>query len=89
MGRRDKEGTGVSNFARNALLWLVIIIVLVAVFNLFQGPTGTGAPQLAYSDFLSRVEQGQVQSVTIQGNNISGQSRDGGQFTSYMPKMPR
>ncbi|GER06739.1 ATP-dependent zinc metalloprotease FtsH [Iodidimonas muriae] len=74
-----------SNFARNALLWLVIIIVLVAVFNLFQGPAGTGAPQLAYSDFLSRVEQGQVQSVTIQGQTISGESRDGGRFSTYMP----
>ncbi len=75
-----------SNFARNALFWLVIIVLLVALFNLFQGPPGAGAPQLAYSDFLSRVEQGQVQSVVIQGQTITGDARDGGKFTTFMPE---
>ncbi len=74
-----------NNFGRNALLWLVIILVLVAVFNLFQGPAGSRTPELAYSDFLARVEQEQVATVTIQGKDIAGKLRDGTPFTTYMP----
>jgi len=76
----------VNNFGRNALVWLIIILLLVALFNLFQGPSGGAAPQLAYSDFLGQVEQGRIQSVTIQGQQISGQYGDGTKFSTYMPK---
>ena len=45
------------NFSRNAALWIVIILLLFALFSVFQG-SGTTSPQqqLAYSDFVSRVE---------------------------------
>ncbi len=84
-GAASRKGLRVNNFGRNALLWLVIILVLVAVFNLFQSPAGSRTPELAYSDFLARVEQEQVATVTIQGKDISGQLRDGTPFTTYMP----
>ncbi|GAB4120002.1 MAG: ATP-dependent zinc metalloprotease FtsH [Rhodothalassiaceae bacterium] len=77
-----------SNLARNALLWLVIIIAFVAAFNIFTGPSGSGAPELAYSDFLARVEQGGVQSVVIQGQTISGVGTDGSRFNVFMPDDP-
>ncbi len=73
-------------FVRNALLWLVIIFLLVAVFNLFQGPSGGTAPGLAYSDFLQAVEQGRVAEVTIQGQDVSGSYRSGESFSTFMPE---
>jgi len=77
------------NFSRNAALWIIIILLLFALFNLFQG-SGSRSPQqqLAYSQFLDSVDNGQVQEVTIQGRNISGRLKDGRSFTTYAPDDP-
>jgi len=77
------------NFSRNAALWLVIVLLLFALYNLFQGATTRGPQQeLAFSDFMDQVDGGQVLEVTIQGPEISGQFRDGRQFKTYTPEDP-
>jgi cell division protease FtsH len=77
------------NFSRNAALWIIIILLLFALFNLFQGGSAQGPQQpLAYSAFIDAVDSGRVQEVTIQGNNITGRFNDGSQFTSYAPEDP-
>ncbi|MGH6946408.1 MAG: ATP-dependent zinc metalloprotease FtsH [Kiloniellales bacterium] len=74
------------NFNRNALLWVVVILLLFALFNLFQGGTQRGPQtQLDFSEFLDQVENHQVTEVTIQGQQISGQLRDGRSFQTYAP----
>ncbi len=77
------------NFSRNAALWLVIVLLLFALFNLFQG-TASRSPQapLAYSDFVSHVENGRILKVTIQGKEITGQFRDGSEFQTFAPEDP-
>ncbi|MEQ8664648.1 MAG: ATP-dependent zinc metalloprotease FtsH [Rhodospirillales bacterium] len=77
------------NFSRNIALWVIIGLLVFALFNLFQGNTPR-APQesLAYSDFLSEVETGEIRDVTIQGQQITGHFRDGRNFTSYAPDDP-
>ncbi len=78
------------NFAKNFAVWIVIALLLIALFNLFGGTSGTGPQtQLAYSDFLREVEDGRVASVTIQGPNIGGTLADGRAFTSYAPDDPQ
>ena len=75
-----------NNFGRNALLWIVIILLLAALFNLFQGPSSrSGSEPIAYSKFLADVENGDVESVTIQGKDITGTYRDRRAFKTYMP----
>jgi cell division protease FtsH len=76
----------VSNFGRNLALWVIIALLLVALFNLFQ-PAGqrTIATQVAYSDFLNEVNAGQVRDVTIQGRTVAGQLADGRSFRTYLP----
>ena len=71
--------------SRNLLLWSIIALALVMVFNLFQQPQGT-SQQLPYSDFLSRVDSGQIASVTIQGNILTGRTMDGATVRSYAPR---
>jgi len=79
----------VSNFSRNIALWVIIALLVLALFNLFQGPgTGGSATTLAYSQFISEVESGQVRDVTIQGNTISGHYTGGTPFNSYAPNDP-
>ncbi|MDW8445559.1 MAG: ATP-dependent zinc metalloprotease FtsH [Acetobacteraceae bacterium] len=75
-----------SNFGRNLALWVIIALLLVALFNLFQPSSPRHyASQLAYSDFLNEVGNGQVRDVTIQGRVITGQLLDGRLFTTYLP----
>ena len=78
-----------NNFGKNLALWIVIGLLLVALFNLFQTSSSRG-PQatLAFSDFVNDVNRGQVADVTIQGNNISGHFTDSRAFTTYAPNDP-
>ena len=77
------------NFSRNAALWIIIVLVLFALFNLFQGTASRGPQQqMAFSEFFDQVEAGQVLEVTIQGQQISGQFRDGRQFQTFAPQDP-
>ncbi|MFM7420006.1 MAG: ATP-dependent metallopeptidase FtsH/Yme1/Tma family protein, partial [Alphaproteobacteria bacterium] len=79
-----------NNFSRNMALWVIVALLLVALFNLFQ-PSGSSRPgtsQVAYSDFLNEVQAGHVRDVTIQGRTLTGQLRDGRQFSTYTPEDP-
>ena len=75
-----------NNIGKNLALWVIIALLVVALFNLFQssGPNGADK-QLAFSDFLTEVENGQVATVTIQGNDISGTLQNQTPFTTYAP----
>ncbi|WP_421706890.1 ATP-dependent zinc metalloprotease FtsH [Algihabitans sp.] len=77
------------NFSRNAALWIIIILLLFALFSLFQGSPGpNSSSQVAYSTFLDRVEGGNVRDVTIQGRQIEGTYNDGTRFSTYAPEDP-
>ena len=76
-----------SNFGRNLALWVIIALLLVVLFNLFQpGATHTAATQVAYSDFINEVNGGRVRDVVIQGRTVSGQLTDGRTFQTYTPE---
>ncbi len=74
------------NFGKNLALWIIIGLLLVALFNLFQGSSGqSSSTTLAYSDFVAEVEAKQVADVTIQGNSVSGHYTDSRPFNTYAP----
>ena len=78
-----------NNLGKNLALWIVIGVLLVALFNLFQNASTRGAgSSLAFSDFLGEVERGRVSEVTIQGNKIQGRFADGRGFSTYAPNDP-
>ncbi len=75
-----------NNLGKNLALWFIIGLLLVALFNLFEGASRNEfATKLAFSEFLSNVENGEVSDVIIQGNEISGHFSDGRGFTTYAP----
>ena len=78
------------NFSRNVALWVVIGLLVFALFNLFQGSSTQRGPQttLAFSDFLVSVDSGEVRDVVIKGNNVTGHYRDGRNFGTYTPNDP-
>lgn len=70
---------------KNLFLWLIIAVVLVSVFSNF-GPSHVAADRLPYSQFLSEVSQGLIQSVTIEDNKvITGMTKNNRRFVTYMP----
>ena len=76
-----------SNFGRNLALWVIIALLLVVLFNLFQPASSkTAATQVAYSDFIGEVNAGRVRDVVIQGRTVSGQLTDGRTFQTYTPE---
>ena len=67
-------------------LWMVILLVLVVVVSIVQGPSAsTRGSQLAYSDFLTKVDEGQVKGVDIRGAEITGKMADDSDFRTYNP----
>ena len=78
-----------SNFGRNLALWVIIALLLVVLFNLFQpGTSHTPSTQVAYSDFITEVNGGRVRDVVIQGRTVSGALTDGRAFQTYTPEDP-
>lgn len=70
--------------AKNLILWLVIAVVLMSLFQSFS-PTDNSGRQLDYSSFVRDVAQDQIREVHIDGKVINGQKRDGEKFTTVMP----
>ena len=70
--------------AKNLLLWVVIAVVLMSVFNNFT-TTKTAPRSLNYSDFIEQVKDGRVKEVTIQGRAIEGLNDQGQRFATYSP----
>ena len=78
-----------SNFGKNIALWIIIGLLLVALFQLFQGgSTRSQSHELAFSEFMADVEEGKVSDVTIQGQTLTGHYVDGREFNSFTPDDP-
>ena len=74
-------------FYKNMALWLVIALVMVLLFNLFNQPK-TSRQKVLFSEFRLAVDRGEVREVTIQGNNIYGKFSDGREFKTYTINDP-
>jgi len=74
---------------RNFALWVIIVLLLLALFSLFQSPGQRASTnEISFSQLLSDVDQGKVRDVVIEGPNISGSFTDGRQFQTYAPNDP-
>ena len=74
---------------KNLMMWGVIVLLIVGLFNLFQNPKrSTVSDTIPFSNFLKNVEDGRVVQVEIKGNNIEGILSDGTSFNTYAPNDP-
>ena len=74
-------------FYKNLALWMVIGLIVILLFQLFQqnqSPRG----EIVFSDFLKKVESGEVREVTLKGNNVSGRMSDGSSFRTFTADYP-
>ena len=71
--------------ARNMVLWVVIALVLMLVFQNFTPKHGSSRA-LDYSDFVSEVKSGRVSKVKLDGQTIEVETHDGSRLFSYSPE---
>ena len=73
-----------NQFYKNLALWLVIGMILIALFNIFNQPLNSQS-DIVFSEFMNQVESGQITEVTIQGDRIIGKYIDGSSFQTLTP----
>jgi len=89
---RRKRGIGrfvMNNLWRNVGLWVVVALFLVVLFNVFQPSSQQASPtDESYTAFLAQVNAGQINKVTITGQDIVANTKDGAAFETYAPEDP-
>ncbi len=83
--KSPKSGNGM---IKNIALWVVIALIMVMLFHLFNKPS-TETTALPFSQFLETLDKGEVKEVVIQGNDLKGKLRNGAPFQTYSPDDPK
>lgn len=80
------RSSNLSDMAKNLILWVVIAVVLISVFQGYS-PSSSTTQKMDYSTFLDDVRTGQIGSVQIQSDQrtIDGMKTNGDKFTTIMP----
>ena len=73
-----------NQFYKNLALWLVIGMIMIALFNIFNQPLSSQS-NVIFSEFMDQVESGKISEVTIQGDRVSGKYIDGSSFQTMTP----
>ncbi|MDA8215898.1 MAG: ATP-dependent zinc metalloprotease FtsH [Nitrospiraceae bacterium] len=72
---------------KSLFVWLLIGMAMILLFNLFNVPPKS-EKEIIFSEFISKVESGEVDEVTIKENYISGRFKDGSKFRTYTVNYP-
>ena len=73
-----------NNMLKNLVIWLVIGLVLMTVFNQFNTRQAAQAP-MEYSQFIEEVKSGRIAKVVIEGRQLKATTTEGKRVTSYSP----
>jgi cell division protease FtsH len=75
------------NLGRNLFVWFIIALLVIGLFNMMEQGNRYGADtqKMAYSEFVSNADQGNVQEILIEGDEIKGKLNNGESFTTYIP----
>jgi len=73
--------------ARNIAFWVVLFLLILALFNLFSGGQSTMSSRtISYSDFVERVDRGEVATATIDGERVMFRGTDGNDYVTIKPE---
>ncbi|MCR3756450.1 MAG: ATP-dependent zinc metalloprotease FtsH [Candidatus Westeberhardia cardiocondylae] len=70
--------------AKNLILWLIIAVILMSLFQNF-GSNDSGNGKVDYSTFMSELDQGQIKEVYINGNDITVIKKNNNRYITYIP----
>ena len=69
---------------RSFAFWMVLVVAVVLIWN-FSTQFQTGDSSVPFSEFVQMVEAGQVESVTLTGNEVTGSTTSGESFRTFAP----
>ncbi len=73
--------------ARNVAFWVVLFLLILALFNLFSGGQSTmSSRSISYSDFITAVDKGDVSNVTLDGEKVLFRGSDGQDYVTIKPE---
>ncbi|NUF28552.1 membrane protease FtsH catalytic subunit [Gilliamella bombicola] len=73
-----------NDMVKNLLIWGIIAVVLIAVFNQFSSMSNS-SPQVNYTQFNSDITNGKLQEVHINGREIVATTKENSNYTTYIP----
>ncbi|ALA58200.1 ATP-dependent zinc metalloprotease FtsH [Nitrospira moscoviensis] len=73
---------------KNLLFWVVVGLFMILLFNLFSVPTHAPEEEIIFSDFMTKIEKGDVEKATIKGSHISAVLKDKTRIRTYSPDYP-
>ncbi|MBD0316629.1 MAG: ATP-dependent zinc metalloprotease FtsH [Nitrospiraceae bacterium] len=73
---------------KNLLFWVVVGLFMILLFNLFSVPTHAPEEEVIFSDFMAKIDKGDVERATIKGSHISAVLRDKTRVRTYSPDYP-
>ena len=73
-----------NKFFKNVLFYLLIIMVIIWMFDLY-GEKNSKPADISYTSFMQHVQQDEIKQVTIVDNVISGKLKDGKEFSTVAP----
>ncbi len=86
----DDKGPNMSPWMRSLAIWVAILAALALFVSVFEGRgTAASGAVIAYSDFVSRVDQGAVKSVVQAGDVVTGTLKNGEEFRTYSVPDPQ
>jgi cell division protease FtsH len=77
-----------NNNKKNFLIWIAIFFIVMLVSSLFDGGVGINENKLPFSQFMKKVEGGEVSKVNIKGKDLFGTLKSGGDFHTFLPEYP-
>ena len=76
-----------NNSKKSLFIWILIFVAVFMASN-FLGNNVKSGNEIIFSDFLNKVESGEISSVNIRGDNISGKFSDGREFYTLSTNYP-
>lgn len=73
---------------KNLLFWVVVGLFMILLFNLFSVPTHAPEEDVIFSDFMAKIEKGEVEKAIIKGNHISSVLKDKTRIRTFSPDYP-
>src|SRR5215831_19138079 len=74
--------------AKNLLFWVVVGLFMILLFNLFSVPTHPSEEEVIFSDFMAKLEKGDIEKVIIKSSHISAILKDKTRIRTYSAEYP-
>ena len=88
VGLKPAKERWMNSRVKNLLFWVVVGLFMILLFNLFSVPTHAPEDEVIFSDFMAKLDKGEVMKVTIKANHVSAILKDQSRIRTYTAEYP-